>query len=390
MDITSRARVNAAVGHAVPDRLPVDFLATTEIWEKLLAHFGVAAPRPGDDLYFDPAWEEILRRLEIDCRVLSYDQFAQPPEGALPYAGEVEWWRVRSRSTPARMWRLKVGDNKAYDIFGRLFRNQKSGSSEYEENVAVLGDAESVDDLRKHPWPEPDWWDFSGMGAALAALNRGGVAPHVRYRMGAVFEIAWQLRGMDKFMMDMALEPDMAHYMLNRMSDILAETSDRALAAAGDGVDMVYFYDDVAANNGLMLSEDMWEEFIMPHHKRLCDIARKHGKKIMYHSDGDLGVIIDRLVGDVGIDVLNPLQPNTVGMEPAKLKREHGDRLSFHGGIDIIDLLPKGTPEAVRSAVRDIASVLGAGGGYIMASSHHIQPDTPLENILAMYALDLR
>lgn len=390
MSMPSRERVNTAVRRQLPDRLPVDFLATTEIWEKLQAHFGIASGALNDSLFFDPAWEEILRRLEVDCRVVSYDQFVSPPLDRLPYPGEVEWWRVRSRSTPARMWRLRVNDVDAYDIFGRHFRNQKNQTSEYEENVTVLGDAESVDDLKKHPWPEPDWWDFSTMKTALAALEQDGVKPHIRYRMGSVFEVAWQLRGMDNFMMDLAAEPEMASYLMGTLADILVETSDRALAAAGDAVDMVYFYDDVAANNGLMISEDMWEELIMPHHKRLCEVARKHNKKVMYHSDGDLGVIIDRLIDEVGIDVLNPLQPNTVGMEPAKLKREVGDRLSFHGGIDIVELLPKGTPDQVRKAVRDISAILGEGGGYIMASSHHIQADTPLENVLAMYELSLR
>ena len=390
MSTTSRERVNTAVGRHQPDRLPVDFLATTEIWEKLQAHFGIAPSKLDSSLFFDPAWEEILRRLEIDCRVVSYDQFVAPPLDRLPYQGREEWWQVRSRSTPARMWRLRTNDVDAYDIFGRHFRNQKNQTSEYEENVAVLGEAEDVDDLRKHPWPEPDWWDFSTMKTALSALEQDGTKPHIRYRMGSVFEVAWQLRGMDNFMMDLAAEPEMASYLLGALADILAETSDRALAAAGDAVDMVYFYDDVAANNGLMISEGMWEEFIMPHHKRLCEIAHKHNKKVMYHSDGDLGVIIDRLIDDVGIDVLNPLQPNTVGMEPAKLKREVGDRLSFHGGIDIVGLLPKGTPDQVRQAVRDISAILGKGGGYVMASSHHIQADTPLENVLAMYELGLR
>ncbi len=389
-ETTPRERVRTAVSRAQPDRLPVDFLATTEIWEKLAAHFAIPAAELNDSLFFDPAWEEILRRLHVDCRVLSYDQFVAPPLDRLPYRGEVEWWNVRSRSTPARMWRLRTAPGEAYDIFGRRFRNQTNGKAEYEENITVLGDAEDVDDLRKHPWPDPDFWDFSGMRTAIAALNAGGVTPHIRYRMGSIFEVAWQLRGMENFMMDLAAEPEMASYLLGQLSDITAETSDRALAAAGDAVDMVYFYDDIAANTGLMISEAMWEEFLMPHHRRLCDIAKKHNKKVMYHSDGDLGVILNRLIDDVGVDVLNPLQPNTVGMEPAKLKREVGERLSFHGGIDIVELLPKGSPEDVRRAVRDISAVLGRGGGYVMASSHHIQADTPLENVLAMYGMELR
>ncbi|MDR0363044.1 MAG: hypothetical protein LBJ46_10240 [Planctomycetota bacterium] len=386
--MNSRQRVNAAVSRTPPDRLPVDFLATTEIWRRLEAHFGLKPAALTDDLFFDPVWEKILRRFEVDCRVLSYDQFCSPPLEKLPYSGKVEWWDVGSRSTPARMWRLRTEELFARDIFGRVFRRQDTGTAVYEENVAALREAETVADLEKHPWPDASWFDFSRIRAEAEKLHEGG-EKHLRYRIGSVFEIAWQLRGMDQFMMDLALEPDIPAFMMGKIAGVLAETADQALSAAGDAVDMVYFYDDVASNNGLMISVDMWDEFIRPHHQRLIDVARKHGKKVMFHSDGSLRAIIDAII-DMGVDVLNPIQPNTVNMDPGSLKRDFGDRLSFHGGVDIVDLLPKGSSTDVGNAVRSIARVLGEGGGYVMASAHHIQPDTPLENVLAMYDMALR
>lgn len=386
--MNSRRRTNMAVNRQKPDRLPVDFLATTEIWEKLISHFGLSPAKLGDSDFVDPTWEKILTLLDVDCRVLSYDQFCSPPLSALPRAGKVEWWDVRSRSTPSRMWRHEAGNGLAYDIFGRCFRRQRGGNADYEENVPVLAEAESLDDVKKHPWPDPSWWDFSRLPEVIAATNRGG-EKHIRFRMGSVFEIAWQLRGMDRFFMDLALEPEIPAYLMENIANITVAVAEQAMQKSGGLIDMVYFYDDIASNASLMLSRDMWEEFIKPQHEKLIAVAKKHGVKVMYHSDGALRQVMDDLIA-MGVDVLNPIQPNTQGMEPAGLKADYGDRLSFHGGIDIVNLLPKGNAEDVRGAVKNMGSLLGGNGGYIMTSSHHIQPDTPLENVLAMYELALR
>jgi uroporphyrinogen decarboxylase len=121
----------------------------------------------------------------------------------------------------------------------------------------------------------------------------------------------------------------------------------------------------------------------------LIETGRKYNKQIMYHCDGALYPLIPDLI-DMGIEVLNPIQPGAKDMEPERLKAEFGRQLSFHGGIDIIKTLPKGTPEDVASEVSQQINVLGEGGGYILASSHHIQADTPVENILSMYDLSIR
>jgi uroporphyrinogen decarboxylase len=386
--MTPRERVNTALAHSQPDRTPVDFLAVPEIWHELQKAFRCPTQRLDDTLYFDPAWEEVLRVLQVDCRVLSYDQFCAPPQTAFAEEGRTEWWDVQSRSTPSRMWRWKLSDGRSYDIFGRCFRTQSNASGSYEENVPVLAGAESLKDVQAHSWPKPDWWDFSPVPAVIRGMN-GDSRYHVRFRAGSIFEIAWQLRGMDTFLMDMAIQPDIPRYMMERLTEIACENLHRVLDIAGDDIDMVYFYDDVASGTSLLVSAQMWDDLIKPCHERLVGAVKKHGKKVMYHSDGALRPLIDRLI-DMGVDVLNPLQPGARDMDPPGLKRDFGDRLCFHGGIDIVDLLPKGTKEAVQNETRHLMSVMGRGGGYIMASSHHIQADTPLGNVLAMYDLSIR
>jgi uroporphyrinogen decarboxylase len=171
---------------------------------------------------------------------------------------------------------------------------------------------------------------------------------------------------------------------MERLTDLYVEITDRFLSTAGSRIDMVYFYDDVATQNSLMISKKMWEQYIKPYHARIIDVAKKHDKPVMYHCDGAIYPLIPDLI-DMGIDVLNPIQADAKDMDPVRLKAEFGDKLSFHGGIDIIKTLPFGTPTDVQDEVQTRIKQLGKHGGYVLASSHHIQSDTPLDNIDAMY-----
>ena len=152
---------------------------------------------------------------------------------------------------------------------------------------------------------------------------------------------------------------------------------------------MLYFYDDVGSNLSLLISKKMWRTFIRPCHEKLIAVAKQRGKQVMYHTDGAVRPLIPDLI-EMGVDVLNPIQPGTAGMDPTELKRDFGARLCFHGGVDIVGLLPKGSPAEVREAARRLARDLGQDGGYIMAGSHHIQCDTPLDNVFALYELSNR
>jgi uroporphyrinogen decarboxylase len=133
----------------------------------------------------------------------------------------------------------------------------------------------------------------------------------------------------------------------------------------------------------------MWREFAAPYLKRLADICHSAGVAFMLHSCGAVRELIPDFIS-IGVDVLDPIQTMAAGMEPAGLKRDFGDRIAFHGGLDTQSTLPFGSPQEVRAEVRNRVGTLGKGGGYIIAPSHNIQPDTPVENILAMYEPELR
>ena len=187
----------------------------------------------------------------------------------------------------------------------------------------------------------------------------------------------------------MAIAPEIPLYIMERITDVIVENTRQALALAGNDIDIVYFYDDIGAQNGTLISKNMWRRLIKPFHQRIIEVARHAGKLVMYHTDGAIHSMIPELI-DMGVDILDPIQPTAKDMIPENLKAEFGDRLSYHGGIDIVRTLPFGTPVEVQNEVRLRARGMGKGGGYILSSSHHIQSDTPLENVLAMYEVGLR
>lgn len=387
--LDSRERIRRAMRHVEPDRVPVDLLMTPEVWHKMIHHYGWEWSKPSDDQFFDPVWNRVAAELQSDMRLLSYDQFCKPPESILRPGARIEWWDALSRSTPNRMWRQWTDEGESYDIWGHHYRVVDNPTGAYEEFGSwPLQNAMSVDDLKQFPWPQPDWWDFSSLPEAIRQTDPERKL-YLRFRIGSVFELAWQIRGMQEFLMDLASQPEIPIYIMERLTEVHVENLKRVLEIAGDDLDMVYFYDDVATARSLMISPSMYRDMVRPCHARIIEVARKFNKPVMYHCDGAIAHLIPDLI-ELGVNLLNPIQPDSPGMECERLKRDFGDKMAFHGGIDIIKTLPRGTVQDVRDEVQERVRILGENGGYVMCSSHHIQSDTPIENILAMYDPALR
>lgn len=195
-----------------------------------------------------------------------------------------------------------------------------------------------------------------------------------------IFETAWALRGYEKALMDFALNPD----FMDRLLDIPFNYHLTAATKLVElGVDMIWIGDDVGAQNRMLISPDTWRQFLKPRMATFISTLRsiKPDLKIAYHSDGAIYPIIPDLI-EIGLDVLNPIQPRS--MAPEKLKREYGDKLCFWGSIDEQHTLPFGTPTDVEHEVINRLKTLGRGGGLIVGPTHHVQLDTPLENFWAM------
>ena len=185
-------------------------------------------------------------------------------------------------------------------------------------------------------------------------------------------------------MIDLITEPEIIDVALDKIEKHQTEMMKRFFDVAGDSIDMVFLSDDMGSQESLLFSTDMWDRFLKDRMKRWCDFIHSYNKKVFYHSDGACEPLLKRLI-DCGIDLFNPIQHVCPGMDMANLKKNYGDRLIFHGGVDNQKVLPYGTAQEVREEVLNCMATLGKNQeGYICCSCHNIQPSTPLENILTL------
>lgn len=196
---------------------------------------------------------------------------------------------------------------------------------------------------------------------------------------GHLFEVAWALRGMENLLTDMIWNPGFVDELLGGVTEYYLAVIDRSVEY---DIDAFAFGDDWGSQRmGLIMGPSHWRRYIKPHMARMFARVKEAGKFTHLHSDGDVSGIFGDLI-EIGLDVYNPFQPEI--MDVYEMKREYGDRLCFHGGIGIQELLPFGSPEQVRAEAQRLIREVGAGGGYILAPSHTVLADAPVGNVLAL------
>jgi len=350
--MTSKQRVLAALDHQQPDRVPVDFGAHPQVLADLRRYLGL-----GEDASFHA--------------LLGVDLAGVGPG-------------IKRQASPicyADPTREVTEDGLFIDLWGVGFRRAQTPTGEYID-IAYhpLAGPRELSDIEAHTYMDPDDWDYSRIGETAASLSPCAVGVHCR----GTFEISWFIRGMDDFMLDLALEPKQACALLDRVQEPLLERLRRILEAGGDAVDIAEYNDDVGVQSGLMLSPEMWRKYLKPRIGEMFALIRSFGRRVRYHSCGGVRDILPDLI-DLGLDILNPVQPLARGMEPLALKRDFGRHITLHGGIDMQALLPHASAPRVREETRRLLDTLNDGGGWIACASHNLQPDTPPENIVAMY-----
>jgi len=198
-----------------------------------------------------------------------------------------------------------------------------------------------------------------------------------------VFEMYWRLQGMEKTLIEIALQPALAKEMMRRCTEFSIALSEAACRRFD--FDWLWLGDDAGGQRSMLMSPGMWRDMVKPLLKENADVAKKRGLYVAFHSCGAIRPIIPDLI-EIGVDVLNPIQCNCPGMHPPELKREFGSKLAFMGGVDTQGVLPNGTAGQVRRATAELLEGMTCdGGGYIFAASHTVPPETPDENIFAMY-----
>ena len=353
-----RERVMAALRHQPVDRLPTDMWATAEVTQKLMEHFYIKEGgfSSGGKLLADSTdtFIELFDRLDIDG----------PVGIAPPYIGP------KLASKDVNEW-------------GMAFRDQKYGGGVYSEQVYFpLATAETIADLDAYPWPDPDWYDYAAI-PGLAARYQGRA---ICLGYTACFFFHNLTRGLELSLMDPLLRPEFTHHLVQRISDFFTEYHRRCFEAGKGLIDLAQVTDDLGSQHGLLISPQVFDEFYRGAMQRAIDQAHSYGILVFHHDDGDCRRLLPRLV-EMGIDLLNPIQWRCGQWDLAALKRDYGSRICFHSAVDNQQTLPFGTSEDVRQEVRALVETLGNDHtGYIIGPCHNLQINTPIENILALYA----
>jgi len=298
-----------------------------------------------------------------------------------------EYFGMEPRSVSFARTQREVDFRRYYDSLPENARIDEWGSARipgdfyhFTKLAFPMANFTSAREVEEYPWPDMKApYRHEHLEDSVKRLHDAGY--FVSGTVGHIFETAWQLRGMDKLFLDCATNPDIAAAIFDHITDLKCFVARRMAEA---GVDCLHLGDDVGMQDRLMMSPDMWRQWLKPRLAKVIAAGRNVNPEIhvFYHSDGYIEPIIPDLI-EVGVTVLNPIQPEC--MDPAKIKREYGDRLAFWGTIGTQSTMPFGTPDEVKRTVKERIETVGEGGGLVLAPTHVLEPDVPWENIVAFF-----
>ncbi len=353
--MNSRERTIASINHQQPDRPPVYVSLTPQMAKKLSDSTGLPYEPPIDAMESARiSHTELLIHLGVDIIAVAA---TAPPSGQT----------------------IELPDGRIKNEWGMIYKNAGI-YTEFDEYP--LAHAEVKEEILNYPFPDhnleiryskaKEVMDIYGKSHAII----GDVET-------MFFETSWYLTGMEKFLIDLILETEYVPYLLDK---IMEQNLIAGIKLLEMGVDILWCGDDFGGQQGMLIDPEMWRRIFKPRIKYMFEEFRKVRPdiKLAWHSCGSILPIIPDFI-EIGLDILNPVQPLAKGMEPEFLKTTYGKDLVFFGGIDVQELLPYGKPDEIRDEVRRRMDVFGEGGGYIVSPAHNIQPDTPLENVFAFF-----
>ncbi len=347
--MTSKERVLTAFAGATPDRVPVNYAANGGIDLRLKEHFGLKA---GDD-------EGLLCALGVDFRHVAPVYRGRPLHADIPDRGiKVDDWGVR------RKWTTHA----------------TGGYWEFCDFPLQHAEEEEV---ANWPMPAPDDFDYSLVAQACrehghsAVFTGGGGMPDIINGNG-------MLRGMEQTLVDLITDDSAGLLLARRRSDATLEILRRTLEAANGGIDLLWIGEDLGMQHAPMISRDLYLRHIKPVHQQFVDLAKSFRIPVMIHSCGSSSWAFPDFI-EMGIDVVDTLQPEAKDMEPAYLKATYGEHLAFHGCISTAGPVACGSVEETVDICRQTLETMMPGGGYCFAPTHMLQDNSPTENVLAMY-----
>ena len=347
--MTSKERVLIALASQEPDRVPINYSANAGIDGRLKNRFGLAH----DDA------EGLQQALHVDFR------HVYPP-----YVGPKLHADIPERGIRVSNWGIRT----------RWVEHETGGYWDYCD--FPLRDA-SAEDVAKWPMPSPDDFDYSGIAARCAGMAEYAVVLG-NAGQADVINQGGMLRGTDRTLIDL-IDGDPAGLLLaERRTGIQMEILRRTLEAARGGIDLLWIGEDLGTQIGPMIGLQLYRERIRPVHQQFVDLARSFNIPVAIHSCGSSSWAFEDFI-EMGIGVVDTLQPEAKDMAPAYIKKTFGGRLAFHGCISTAGPVATGTVEDSVRYCRDTLDTMMPGGGYCFAPTHQLQDNSPTENVVAMY-----
>ena len=347
--MTSKERVLTALARQEPDRVPINYSANAGIDARLKAHFGL---RPDD-------WEGLQARLHVDFRgVYAY------------YTGPKLHADIPERGVMVDDW----------GIHRRWVEHESGGYWDYCD--FPLSDA-TEEEIAAWPLPNPDDYDYSHVAEACRAnqpyaLSVGGPG------LGDIINSNGMLRTMEQVLVDLITDDPAGLLLIQRRNAVNLEVTARTLEAAKGGIDFVWMGEDLGTQISPIISLDLYRKHLRPLHQQAIDLAKSYNLPVMIHTCGSSSWVYDDFI-EMGVDVVDTLQPEAVNMAPAYLKARYGHALAFHGCISTAGPVAYGTVDDVIAYCRETLAIMMPGGGYCFAPTHSLQDNSPTENVVAMY-----
>ncbi len=364
--MTPRERLLTTLKHQEPDHVPVDLGGTStgievEAYDKLKIHLGFEGKTKTfvrDHVEVD---EPILERFNIDTRYIRI----KAPGGFKPKIEK---------------------DNSYVDFWG--IRWKKPPSSHYWDMVDHPIKEPTIDALKSYQWPDPD--DparIQGLRIRAKELYEKTEYAIVMDVLGSgVFGQAWNLRGLENFLLDLVLNQKFAEALLHQVADYQISLWDHVLDEVGEYIQVASVSDDLGIQNAPMISPELYRKLIKPAQKRVWQFIKSKTNAFLFlHSCGSIRKLIPDFI-EIGVEILNPIQVSAKYMDPKELKSEFGKDLTFWGGgCDTQRVLIFGTPDDVEKEVKKRILAMAPGGGFVFNQVHNIQPQVSPKNIIRMY-----
>ncbi|MEW6400991.1 MAG: uroporphyrinogen decarboxylase family protein [Chloroflexota bacterium] len=364
--MTPKERILSAIKHEQCDTIPTDMWATPEVQEMLFEHFGIEAGKKTADPGIELGGGSLSRGPEAILKlwkILGIDGIFHI---APPYIG------------PER----KTANGISYNEWGFGYKTQKYGTGEYKEQVVwPMADISTPEEVVNYPWPDPDWYDYEWLPKLASRCEGRALA----CGYSAVFFYHNLLRGLELSLVDPVLNPEITSLIIAKLTKFFMEYHTRCFKELRGLAHITQVTDDFGSQNGLLISPQIFRDFYKEPMQRLINLAKSYGLFVFHHDDGDCRLLVPELV-DMGIDILNPIQWRCGDWDLAGLKRDFGDRVCFHSAVDNQITLAFGTPAEVKQQVKMLIDRLYTNRtGFILGPCHNLQPNTSVENIVALY-----